>query len=93
MWISYAAGRGYTGRTADDDLHYVPSNKQALTNSGLRVFYFPNGNLPWRTQVARVLAHLLETDRLVTEVPGPWMAKLYSDGVEIVWPPELRTLP
>ncbi len=93
MWISHAAERGYTGLTADDDLRYAPSNKQALTNSGLRVFCFPNGNLPWRTQVGRVLAHLLEIDRLVTDVPGPWMAKLYGYGVEIVWPPELRTLP
>ena len=93
MWISHAAERGYTGITADDDLRYAPSNKQALTNSGLRVFCFPNGNLPWQTQVGRVLAHLLEIDRLVTEVPGPWMAKLYGGRVEIVWPPELRTLP
>jgi len=92
-WISYAAERGYTALTADDDLRYAPSNKQALTNSGLRVLCFPNGNLPWRTQVGRVLAHLLEIDRLITEVPGPWMAKLYGDGVKIVWPPELRTLP
>jgi hypothetical protein len=46
MWISYAAGRGYTGLTADDDLRYAPSNKHALINSGLQVFCFPNGNLP-----------------------------------------------
>lgn len=93
MWISHAAERGYTGLTADDDLRYAPLNKQALTNSGLQVCCFLNGNLRWRTQVDRVLAYLPEIGRLVTEVPGPWMVKLYGDGVQIVWPPESRTLP
>ncbi len=91
-WIRHAAEQNYIGVTADDDLRYSPQNKVALIETGLQVFCFPNGNLPWRTQVGRMLAHLPEMERLIAEVPGTWMAKLYADSVAIVWPPNLRSL-
>lgn len=89
-WIRYAAERNYVGVTADDDLRYSPQNKAALLETGLQVFCFPNGNLPWKTQVGRMFAHLPEMERLIAEVPGAWMAKLYADSVAIVWPPSLK---
>ena len=79
----------YVGVTADDDLRY--SHKALLIETVLQVFCFPNNNLPWRTQVGRLLAHLPEMERLIEEVPGAWMAKLYAESVTIVWPPDLRS--
>jgi hypothetical protein len=92
VWIRHAAERNFAGVTADDDLRYSPHNKAALIETGLQVFCFPNGNLPWKTQADRMLTHIREMERLIAEVPGAWMAKMYADSVAIAWPPSLRSL-
>jgi len=90
-WIHYAAAHGMVGLTVDDAIRYPP-NKQALVESKLQVFCFPNGNLTWKVQVGRILSHLDRMERYIAEVPGAWLAKVYQHDVEIVWPPEVRTI-
>lgn len=91
-WIRYAGERAMIALTADDAIRYYPPNKEALLGSSLRVFCFPHGNLTWRSQVERILGNRHRMERYVAEMPGPWLAKLYSDQVEVVWPPEARTI-
>lgn len=86
-WITYAGERQMIALTRDARVRYVKHEREAIEESACRVVCFPNGNLPVREYIERINDQRRHVEALWAE-PGPWLAKVYTDRVEITWRPD-----
>ena len=86
-WISWAAGNGCVGLTADESIRYLAAERDAISACGLQVFCFPHNNLLVAEQVRRVVQHAAGMKRLAADEPGPWLAAIYAGELTVKWRP------
>lgn len=85
-WIEYSARQGMIALAKDEKVRYYKPEREAIEQNGARIVSYPNANLPVREYVERAQAHRTDIEALLAE-PGPFLAKIYSDRVEVTWRP------
>lgn len=86
-WIPVVADRGWVILTKDKNIRRRPGEREAVLLSRARVFTLSSGNLRGAEMAARFVAHLAEMERIAVERDPPFVAVVYEDRVEVVYPP------
>lgn len=88
VWIRLAAKRGMIQFTKDQRLRYVPKEKEAIKDSGAKVFCLASKDITVEEQVAHFLNNWNKIKQR-GQRRGPFIDKVYPDKVNKWWWPGL----
>ena len=85
VWLRDAGKKGWIVLTKDDAIRRRPSERDALTDAGVRVFCLTSAQLRGAEQTARFVDN---RHRIVRQAqkPGPYIYGVYEHGIRRLWP-------
>jgi hypothetical protein len=85
-WLRDAGENGWVVLMKDDKIRYRPAELEALTASGVRAFCLTNANLRGAEMAQRLVEQLRKIEKIASDQPGPYIYRIYVDGVRPLWP-------
>jgi len=85
VWLRDAGRNDWIVLTKDDAIRRRPAERDALTDSAVRVFCLTTGQLRGAQQTERFLANRHRVLRQARK-PGPYIYGVYDGGIRRLWP-------
>ena len=85
VWIPEVAARDWVILAKDLRIRWRPLEREAIEASGARVFVFSSGNVTGEDMAEAFARAMPRMERLVGQMDGPFIAKVYRDGSVKMW--------
>ena len=85
VWLRDAGKKGWIVLTKDDAIRRRPSERDALTDAGVRVFCLTSAQLRGAEQTGRFVDNRHRIIRQARK-PGPYIYGVYEHGIRRLWP-------
>ena len=79
-WLPEVGQRGWLVLTKDDRIRRRPVEREALMQSGARVFILPSGNMSGDEMASAIVKALPKIRRFVASTPPPFIARVSRVG-------------
>ena len=90
--IKACAKHGWTLISCDDRIRFVPQNKKAVLDAGIRAFMFHDGNHQGVEYAAALIVGLKHIIQTIRKNAGPVLARIQMHGdVTMFHPPQPKT--